>query len=196
MRKRKKEMAVFKIIEEPDEIDSNDQEPIIAQLEAVKSEVIKLGKSQLQSRTFAKTEYQALKDAISNISGKDNEIIETVINELLAIADGLESGIRSGMMLSIPEADSWIEGMDMVYQRAMDLLEKLEIQPIQALGKEFDPFLHKAVAIESKPEIGNNIIIEEQRRGYMRNGKVIRHSEVVINSFLDEFLKQEEEINE
>lgn len=195
-----KKLDIFRITETPENIDegiNNDgqKKQIEEQIESLKSEIIKLGRSQLQARTFAKTEYQSLKDAIAGINGNNDETMQRVIKDLLSIADGLESGIQSGSRISNPEAGSWIGGMKIVHQRVMELLKKLDVQPIKSQGVEFDPFLHNAIDIGNNPEFKDNIVIVEQRRGYIRNGKVIRHAEVIVNRQL-KTLEGENEIYE
>lgn len=195
-----KKLYVFKITETSESVNeglnNGNQNYIKEQMESLKSEILKLGKSQLQARTFAKSEYQALKDAISDIHGNNDGIIEAIIKDLLAIADGLEAGIQSGNLISNQEDNSWINGMKIVRQRVMELLEKLGVHPIQSLGTEFNPFFHKAIDIGNNPEVNDNIILAEQRRGYVRNNKVIRYAEVIVNRQLNEFAEQKGEINE
>ncbi len=203
MRKRAenlKKLDVFRITETPENVDedNNNQNHIKEQIESLKSEILKLGKSQLQARTFAKSEYQSLKDAISAINGNNDGAIETVINDLLSIADGLEAGIQSGNIISNPEASSWISGMMIVHQRVMELLEKLDVHPIQSLGTEFNPLFHRAIDMGNNPGVDDNIVIVEQRRGYVRDSKVIRYAEVVVNKQLDQLniIEQEDKIYE
>ena len=195
-----KKLHVFRITEKPEVLDedtnNNNQNHIKEQIESLKSEILKLGKAQLQSRTYAKSEYQALKDAISAIHSNNDEMIEMVIKDLMAIADGLESGIQSGDMISNSEASSWIDGMMIVHQRVIELLEKLDVHPIQSLGTEFNPFFHKAIDMESNPDIDDNIILAEHRRGYIRDSKVIRYAEVIVNRQLNEFAEQRGEIDD
>ena len=86
-----KKLDIFRITETQEDIDEDIDDDdknnhIEEQIESIKSEIIKLGRSQLQYRTFAKTEYQALKDAISSINGSDDGIVETVINDLLYLS--------------------------------------------------------------------------------------------------------------
>jgi len=44
-------------------------------------------------------------------------------------------------------------------------------------------------------EIRDNIILVEQRRGYVRNGKIIRHAEVIVNRQFEK-LEGENEVYE
>ena len=177
-----KHLDVFGITEEPESaINSGSQEDIGEKLELLKAEVLKLGKSQIQTRTFARSEYQALREAIEMISANNDGITDMVIEGLLPIADGLDAGIKTGNEMPDSEMDSWIDGLRIVHQRVMELLDRLDVHPLHSVGENFDPARHTAVAVEHKQEVSDNVVLEEQRRGYMRGEKVIRYAEVIVN---------------
>ena len=62
----------------------------------------------------------------------------------------------------------------------MHMLEVLEVTPIEAVGKEFDPNLHNAVMHEDNEEFGENIVSEEFIKGYTYRDSVVRHSMVKV----------------
>jgi molecular chaperone GrpE len=197
---------VFKITEEPEEAILDTSRPIspphagateeralsmqhqvssienmIEKLESLRAEILKLGKAQLQTRMFAESEYRALREAIEELFADNDHAAEMVVEDLFSIADGLEAGIRTGGVISSPEMSSWLDGMKIVHERVMELLEKFDIYPLHSVGKSFDPSLHVAVAVEHVQGVDDNVVVEEQRRGYMRGDKVIRYAEVVVN---------------
>jgi molecular chaperone GrpE len=51
------------------------------------------------------------------------------------------------------------------------------MKPIDAVGQEFDPRLHEAVMKKPGPE---GIVLEEIRKGYVLNGRLLRPSLVVV----------------
>jgi molecular chaperone GrpE len=166
---------------------------MVDNLESLRAEILKLGKAQIQARMFAESEYRALREAIEGLLADDDHVAETVLEDLFSIADGLEAGVRAGNIISSPEIGSWLDGMKIIHQRVMELLEKFDIYPVYSVGKPFDPSLHVAVAVEHLQQVDDNIILEEQRRGYARGDKVIRYAEVVVNRQPSEFAVQVEE---
>ena len=71
------------------------------------------------------------------------------------------------------------EGLHMVMNQFKKALTDEGIEEIDALGKKFDYNFHHAVGTkESKGKDG--IIIEEIKKGYMLNGRVIRPSYVIV----------------
>ena len=101
-----------------------------------------------------------------------------IIEKILPVVDNFERGLAT-----VPEdekANPFAEGMDKIYKQLMKTLEDLEVAPIEAVGKEFDPNLHNAVMHVEDEELGDNIIAEEFQKGYTYRGTVVRHSMVKV----------------
>ena len=103
---------------------------------------------------------------------------KSVIEKILPVVDNFERGMAS---LNEEEAQSpFAEGMDKIYKQLLTVLESMEVRPIEALGKEFDPNFHNAVMHVEDEEAGENIIVEEFQKGYLYRDSVIRHSMVKV----------------
>ena len=103
---------------------------------------------------------------------------KSVIEKLLPVVDNFERGLAT---LSEEEAQGgFAKGIEMVYKQLMEELSKLEVKPIEAVGKEFDPNLHNAVMHVEDEEAGENIIVEEFQKGYTYRDAVVRHSMVKV----------------
>lgn len=84
----------------------------------------------------------------------------------------------------LDELNSWLEGMQMIQARALDILAKYNVCRIPTVGKFFNPYFHKAVEVEERYNIEDNKIIKEELPGYTINDKVIRYAEVVVGKKL------------
>ena len=105
---------------------------------------------------------------------------KSVIEKLLPVVDNFERGLAS-----IPEEEqgsAHAEGMMMIYKQLMGELEKLEVKPIEAVGKEFNPDLHNAVMQCESDEYESGIVAQELQKGYTYRDSVIRHSMVSVVS--------------
>ena len=102
---------------------------------------------------------------------------KSVIEKLLPVVDNFERGLGA---LKEEEKGAFSDGMQMIYKQLMDELEKLEVKPIEAVGKEFDPNLHNAVMHVDDEELGENVVAEELQKGYMYRENVVRHSMVKV----------------
>ncbi len=103
---------------------------------------------------------------------------KSVIEKILPVIDNFERGFQS--VEKEDEEDSFTQGMRMVYKQLMDELDKMEVKPIEATGKEFDPNLHNAVMHIDDESLGENIVAEELQKGYTYRGSVVRHSMVKV----------------
>ena len=101
-----------------------------------------------------------------------------VIEKILPIMDSLERGLAQ-----VPEEhreDPFVAGMDKVYKQFEKTLTDMGVEPIEALGKEFDPNFHNAVMHVDDEEAGENVIVEEFQKGYTYKGTVVRFSMVKV----------------
>ena len=101
-----------------------------------------------------------------------------VIEKILPVVDNFERGLAS-----VPEdqkENPVIVGMDKIYNQLMTTLTDLGVEPIEAVGEEFDPKYHNAVMHVEDEELGENVVAEEFQKGYMYKDTVIRHSMVKV----------------
>ena len=96
--------------------------------------------------------------------------------EFLKIYDDF---IRAKEVFSKNEGN--IEGLDSIVKNMDSLLDKNNVNPIDALGEIFDPKLHEAISIINDPKLDDNTITKEIRKGYISQTKVIRPSLVEIS---------------
>lgn len=101
-----------------------------------------------------------------------------LITKLLVVLDELELAIKNGK--NAEEKDILLEGVDMVFNKFQKLLCEEGLCEIEALGKPFNPQLHEASLIVQTEDHPNNTVIEEMRKGFMLNGKVVRPSTVKV----------------
>lgn len=103
---------------------------------------------------------------------------KSVIEKILPVVDNFERGLAG---LSDEEKEApFAQGMDKTYKQLMTVLEGLEVKPIEALGKEFDPQYHNAVMHVDDENVGDNIVVEEFQKGYTYRDSVVRFSMVKV----------------
>ena len=103
---------------------------------------------------------------------------KSIVEKVLPVIDNFERGL-----LAVPEEDkdnAFVDGMDKVYKQMLTMLAEAGVEPIEAVGKEFDPNLHNAVMHVEDEEAGENTIVEEFQKGYMYRDSVVRHSMVKV----------------
>lgn len=112
------------------------------------------------------------KSAMYEIGAKD------VIEKILPVVDNFERGLQS--VTEENKEDPFVQGMDKIYKQLMTTLEGLDVKPIEAVGKEFNPELHNAVMHVEDEGLGDNIVAEEFQKGYTYRDSVVRHSMVKV----------------
>lgn len=74
-----------------------------------------------------------------------------------------------------------IDGLDSILKNMDSLLKKYQVIPIDALGEIFDPNSHEAISIITDPDLDDNTITKEIRKGYMSQNRIIRATLVEIS---------------
>ena len=70
------------------------------------------------------------------------------------------------------------EGLELIYSKMKNTLEKEGVKEIPAVGEKFDPFKHEALLTVDSPDHENNEIVDELMKGYTLKDKVIKYSKV------------------
>ena len=104
----------------------------------------------------------------------------TLLEKLISIVDNFELGLQAAR--GEGEKSPIFSGMSMVLKQLMDFLADSGLQPIDAVGKKFDPNLHEAIAHETSDEVPEGNVIRQTRRGYKLKDRLLRPSSVVVSS--------------
>lgn len=78
------------------------------------------------------------------------------------------------------EEPTLMESMRLVEREFLRVLAKNGILPIDAEGKPFDPLVHEAIATEETDRVPDGTVLEEVRRGWTLDGRVLRPAAVRI----------------
>jgi molecular chaperone GrpE len=70
--------------------------------------------------------------------------------------------------------------MDLIYQRLVDALTKLGLEPIASDGKPFDPNVHHAIEMVETDDFADHTVIGEFQRGYNFRGRLLRPAMVKV----------------
>ena len=117
---------------------------------------------------------------------KENEVAEMrkyasegIIVKLLDNIDNLERAVDASK--ESQNFDSLIEGVNMILNNLKNLLIEEGVEEIEAAGKEYDPYEHKAMITENKEELDDNVVVQVFQKGYKMKGKVVRPAMVTVN---------------
>lgn len=102
-----------------------------------------------------------------------------ILLELLPVVDNLERAMSS-FQATGADAESLKHGVELIHKQFKDALTKLGLQPVEAVGQDFDPHLHEAVTMEPTDEHKENTVIEEFQRGYKLGDRLLRPAKVKV----------------
>lgn len=104
-----------------------------------------------------------------------------VITRLLDLYDDFSRSLEAVQQGSDESVGKLREGVELVFRKFADELERLGVQPIQAVGEPFDVAQHEALMQEEAPEgVASGTVLEEFQRGYRMGERVLRHSRVKV----------------
>jgi molecular chaperone GrpE len=98
------------------------------------------------------------------------------VRELLPVLDDFERAMKA-------ESGSaeYAKGVEMIYGRMADALKKLGLEPIEAIGAQFDPHFHQAIERVETADTEEHTVLGEFQRGYQFKGKLLRPSMVKVS---------------
>jgi molecular chaperone GrpE len=79
-----------------------------------------------------------------------------------------------------PEAEPYRAGVELIHRQLSELVRKRGATPIEALGTDFDPNLHQAVAYEESPGAREGEVVAEFAKGYKLGDRLLRPAVVKV----------------
>jgi molecular chaperone GrpE len=73
-----------------------------------------------------------------------------------------------------PEAQSFKAGVELIQRQLSELLKKRGVATVEALGADFDPHLHQAVAYEEVPGAREGEVVGVMAKGYKLGDRLLR----------------------
>ncbi|WP_312939311.1 nucleotide exchange factor GrpE [Oscillibacter sp.] len=142
-------------------------------------EAAELAARQLTSVTDQFTRLSAEYDNYRKRTSKEKESIyqdakaDTVI-AFLAVYDNLERAMQAGGDDESPHK----KGLEMIFNQYKEVLAKLGVAKMEALGQPFDPNRHNAVMHIDDEALGENVVADVFQTGFMMGDKVLRFAAV------------------
>ena len=104
--------------------------------------------------------------------------VSDAVEKLLPVIDSVERA--EGMAKESKSVEDVCAGIELIAKMAREVFEKLGVEAIEAVGKEFDANVHNAVMHIDDESVGENTVVEEFMKGYKMKDKVIRYSMVKV----------------
>lgn len=108
----------------------------------------------------------------------------SMLKAFLPTVDDLERAITTAQKLQAQtheseQANAWLEGFILIHKNLVKQLTDLGVTEIDCSGM-FNPELHEALMQTETPDIAAGTITAVLTKGYMFQGKIIRHAQVSV----------------
>ena len=170
-----------------------------ADLHDLKEAVRKLGKTQFKVNTLVESQAGQWQSVLAALQAGQTEAGQATADQRLLTAilpalDGVEEAIASGQQLVAQMGQmtteqrmlvGWLDGLRLVRDRLLAVLESGGVTAIAAVGRPFDPYKHRAVGVTTElPAEWENgrqgLVVQEERRGYETAIGVLRYADVIV----------------
>jgi len=134
-------------------------------------DLLAVEKAELHDRLLrGQAEFQNLRRRIEKEKVEWHEYAATeAVRALLPIVDDFERALK------VETTDKhYAKGTELIYQRLLEALKKLGLEPIVCVGQPFNPHFHDAVEKFETEEAADGTVLEEHQRGYNFKGKLLR----------------------
>ena len=111
-------------------------------------------------------------------------VVRGFIEGLLPVIDNFERAIESADEQE-DGAGGLLEGVGLIQQMILKLLEDNDVSEVEAEGRQFDPDFHEAVLEEEVAEGSTGDIIEVFEKGYLHGDILIRPTRVKVAKRVD-----------
>jgi len=102
---------------------------------------------------------------------------ERLLRELLPIVDNYERALETAKK-DLPE--NLYTGIEIIYRQLCNLLTQEGVEPIESVGKPFDPQYMDAFQRVETSEYPEGTVTAEVQKGYLLQGKVLRPALVIV----------------
>ena len=117
---------------------------------------------------------------------------ESLIEKLLPTMDSFDMAISAANSSNENTIDSLKKGVEMVHVQLKRTLEDTGLTEINATGEIFNPALHEAISRKETNEAADGTVIEQIRKGYQLNERLVRPASVIVAASTNSETEQKE----
>ena len=99
------------------------------------------------------------------------------VEQFLPVLDNFQLALKS-----TGSAEQLRTGVELIVKQMEEALRSLNVQPVEAVGAEFDPRIHEALEMAEKPDLPDHQVFDEVRRGYRIKERLLRPALVRVAS--------------
>jgi molecular chaperone GrpE len=162
--------------------------PVIAELVATRAELKRVEAENAELReTLARrqADFENFRKRIERERSESyNRVVGEVAGKLLPVVDNIRRALDAESSLRAGESEEFghfLNGVELIARQLSEVMLGLGVQPIESVGKPFDPYLHEAVATELNEEVEPDTVLQELVQGYVIGEKLLRPAVVKVS---------------
>jgi molecular chaperone GrpE len=93
----------------------------------------------------------------------------SVVEQFLPVLDNFELALKSN-----GSAEQLQSGVSLIVKQMEEILAKMQVKPVPAIGEPFDPHVHEAMGTVECDDVPDQHVAEEIRRGYKLRERLLR----------------------
>jgi molecular chaperone GrpE len=93
----------------------------------------------------------------------------SVVEQFLPVVDNFELALKSE-----GSAPQLRDGIKLIVKQMEEILEKMQVKAVPAVGEAFDPRIHEALGTVERDDLPDHHVAEEIRRGYRIRERLVR----------------------
>lgn len=92
-----------------------------------------------------------------------------VVEQFLPVIDNFQLALKS-----TGSAEQLRAGVDLIVKQMEEVLSRMQVAAVPAVGEIFDPRVHEALGSVERDDVPDHQVVEEIRRGYKLRDKLLR----------------------
>jgi molecular chaperone GrpE len=98
-----------------------------------------------------------------------DHVTGSVVEQFLPVLDNFELALKSA-----GSAEQLRSGVSLIVKQMEEILEKMQVRAVAAMGEVFDPRVHEALGTVERDDMPDQHVAEEIRRGYKIRERLLR----------------------
>ena len=98
-----------------------------------------------------------------------DHVTGSVVEQFLPVLDNFELALKS-----TGSTQQLRSGVSLIMKQMEEILEKMQVTAIPAVGESFDPRVHEALGAVERDDVPDQHVAEEIRRGYKIRERLLR----------------------
>ena len=105
---------------------------------------------------------------------------QNLVKDLLSVVDNLARAIDHARQSGGGDLEGLLQGVELVRRELESVLSKHNVREVEALGKDFNPAQHEAMAQIPVATVEPNTVVEVLQKGYQLRDRLIRPARVIV----------------